>query len=1039
MLEVILMLEAYWPSQEECAHCIRTDAETAAEHVLLAVHEPMTLTMRQKDSAPSGYKSEYDFLDYILSNEYPVPIIGPAGSGKSHIIRWLDAKLSVRAEDMGWHIRRIPKSASLKDVLIILLKGLEGEDFELSRQDIKSVGDKLKTDEVADHLIVFINHALTDLFNKSNKELQALKDGGKISLTPEKIQLLQRHAGGGLQALLSDPNFKPRLVDKDKCIYHLASRFMGEFDTWADGDFEDKITLDDLDFNTDFNLDDLSANARDYIRDKGLTTNTEAHQEAVNLINEVLETAMENAFSKFYQFRQGSFIDLFNDIRRHLKDQNKTLVVLVEDLASISAIKDVLLDSLLKDSTYAGVQELCSIRSVFAVTDGSVGYRAYQERSGTISSRQGGVEWYIESDSVDENNTFKRIEDFCGRYLNAARIGSMELESSYVSSANNQDWPAVWHADDKEKRDLVEQFGLSSKGYPLFPFNKAAIRSIISTTDCVDASGLKFKPRTIIIKLLNEYLKRRERYLSGDFLDFKADSQLQISTELEIALQGSLRTQNLWADYPQTMSLVTYWGYEASSIGELASVMPPAIAEVFNCNDLYGVLTDTSPVTPVTPTPVPTPVQPKGKPQTHPSSNNLADKANMVDKWFKEELIPQAEANIIRQTLRDALNSHWASYAGWAGVAENSLPTIWKKKQKGDAPPIYVHFNTNNPNEDKRLGYFGCDKKGYGNYAARYKSFFIALLRFNEIGSWDYKGGYEDYCRYQTFISDWVNSTSSDNVKKIRTGTKDAIVKQLEIALLFYPDIASMSFSKKLEICCKTQDTLDDDRVVTGDENWDVFAEGEVIKWGEQQDQWLNSFIPDAYFALDADLIKPYIRGAIDSETPVPRKTQQKIQQTIKTLKNTYGNVELIRGTHDQRVFDNLIRDIMSIVESLNTSGQYKVSSDSGMTSRQFLNLAKGISDTESWPAVKSFLEMTGDFEAKKALKNLHKFNKNSVNNLDKLLKAWREIYNQTYTRLKIENARQGSDERSAKREEVQTIINQCNGVLTGIKESLHD
>ena len=48
----------------------------------------------------------------------------------------------------------------------------------------------------------------------------------------------------------------------------------------------------------------------------------------------------------------------------------------------------------------------------------------------------------------------------------------MELESSYVSSANNQDWPAVWHADDKEKRDLVEQFGLSSKVTRLFPLTK---------------------------------------------------------------------------------------------------------------------------------------------------------------------------------------------------------------------------------------------------------------------------------------------------------------------------------------------------------------------------------------------------------------------------------------------------------------------------------------------------------------------------------------------------------------------------------------
>jgi hypothetical protein len=55
------------------------------------------------------------------------------------------------------------------------------------------------------------------------------------------------------------------------------------------------------------------------------------------------------------------------------------------------------------------------------------------------------------------------------------------------------------------------------------------------------------------------------------------------------------------------------------------------------------------------------------------------------------------------------------------------------------------------------------------------------------------------------------------------------------------------------------------------------------------------------------------------------------------------------------------------------------------------------------------------------------------------LLEVWREIYNQTYTRLKNENVRQGSENRSDKRKDVQAIINQCNGVLTGFKESLHD
>ena len=115
------MLESYWPLKEQIANCIRTEAEELAEHVLLAVHEPMVLKRRLSNSLDGDRKTENDLLEHFLKTERPIPIIGESGIGKSHLIRWLDAKLRVHPESVDWHIRRIPKNASLRMVLEILL------------------------------------------------------------------------------------------------------------------------------------------------------------------------------------------------------------------------------------------------------------------------------------------------------------------------------------------------------------------------------------------------------------------------------------------------------------------------------------------------------------------------------------------------------------------------------------------------------------------------------------------------------------------------------------------------------------------------------------------------------------------------------------------------------------------------------------------------------------------------------------------------------------------------------------------------------
>ena len=89
------MLEHYWPTTDEIGKCIRKDADGTAEHVLLAVHEPMPLREMYAGENLGGVRNEHDLLNRLIDTEFPIPILGAAGSGKSHIIRWLGAKLKV--------------------------------------------------------------------------------------------------------------------------------------------------------------------------------------------------------------------------------------------------------------------------------------------------------------------------------------------------------------------------------------------------------------------------------------------------------------------------------------------------------------------------------------------------------------------------------------------------------------------------------------------------------------------------------------------------------------------------------------------------------------------------------------------------------------------------------------------------------------------------------------------------------------------------------------------------------------------------------
>jgi hypothetical protein len=135
-----MSLESYWPTKDNILDCIKTEAEELSDHTLLAVHDPMHLTKFPHNDTPSK-ASEDEILNHLMEVERPIPIVGEAGVGKSHLIRWLHAKLktqNVVIKDK-WQIVRLPKNSSLRQTLHLLLKLLDGYIFEQAR---------LKVDEV---------------------------------------------------------------------------------------------------------------------------------------------------------------------------------------------------------------------------------------------------------------------------------------------------------------------------------------------------------------------------------------------------------------------------------------------------------------------------------------------------------------------------------------------------------------------------------------------------------------------------------------------------------------------------------------------------------------------------------------------------------------------------------------------------------------------------------------------------------------------------------------------------------------------------
>ena len=114
----------YWPSKEEVSAVCGFQAEFMEEHILLSIHRKLKFDYINRIDPSRSEEKDEDFLinDFIKENSdnFQLTIVeGFSGVGKSHYIKWLQAKINSNDK---FHIVWFRRNINLKEIFNLILE-----------------------------------------------------------------------------------------------------------------------------------------------------------------------------------------------------------------------------------------------------------------------------------------------------------------------------------------------------------------------------------------------------------------------------------------------------------------------------------------------------------------------------------------------------------------------------------------------------------------------------------------------------------------------------------------------------------------------------------------------------------------------------------------------------------------------------------------------------------------------------------------------------------------------------------------------------
>lgn len=637
-----MSLLQYWPTSEEINACIKHEAEGAHDAVLLAVHRPSPLTYKLVSSGEKFDASEEELFEYFVTSDVPsgthvVPITGGSGVGKSHMVRILNARLQSLNQEGKYVVIRIPKSASLRRVVELILDKLPGDEYARVRAEFAKA---LTEDLDIETAVIRFQREMDIALGQLAKELET-----KVRANPRDSVLKERwgHAAA-LSKFMGDPvlvdhfrkNVFPRFVKRA-----IAGQHQVENDESVKDFVPDDLLIPD---SIDISKSAFQTNA--YYTRNLLCRDGEGLRVASRLLNEnmIVDQAIRQLFSLHQSLGGMTLQEVILEIRRQLFVQRRELVVFVEDFKALTGIQDTLLKVLIQEGVRDGVQELATMRSVIAVTDG------YLDTEDTIATRAK-REWKVESELSSPEEVLNRTQALVAAYLNAARWGFKKLVRHFETSGRSSGqggWIGVYaDADNSENSEVLSAFGYV-QGIPLFPYTASAIEQLARAA-LTRNNSLVFTPRFIIDNVLRSLLLQgRLAFENRQFPPAGINAPLPTAEVAQWLASLPVSTE-LRERYRRVVSI---WGNAPSTAVEIGYI-PKEVFDAFNL-ERPAIEFQKAPREEEKVDLIRTQTQPQQFVQPGPEDDSLKE---TLENWVKGERMPQTVANQIRKSVADALNN----------------------------------------------------------------------------------------------------------------------------------------------------------------------------------------------------------------------------------------------------------------------------------------------------------------------------------------------------------------------------------------------
>lgn len=744
----------------EAERIILTEADAPSDAVFLATHSSLPIFQRDHvtDAKRMRRTDEHGLLAAVLAQpaDQPIlPILGRSGTGKSHLVRWLSAKLPASPSR---RVIFVPKHRmSLRGILDLILERATSDRAHELRQKVAKAVEGIANDHEA------------KLRLRSELAVLVETRGTRTDVPADEQDLREWLASSeGLPALLSDPVFRDRLFDKQSPISRLVREKLTGKGT------EDKeeafgFAAHDLAMS----VDDLSrASAAASTVAAELTSGPELRELAATMLNEQLNPAVSQVFG----IGGEDLKELLVEARVELNRQGLELLLLIEDFSIFQGIQGGLLDAITLLPTQNN--DVCPMRVVMAVTTGYF----VNQMPDTVKTRV-----YKVFDLDDPNPQVSFDPAAVGaRYMNAIRVGTQRLEDVH---AGGDETPNA--CDQCPVNDACHQAFGSVEGYGLFPFNHSALRKTVRSKLVDDRLSVRDYLTRVLRPVLSNYHDEIEQ---GTFPNAEFDAAFHagaMGTLDSVEDQHQLATPGDAEMSQRRVSLVRYWGPGGSRPHNLQ----PTIHEAFGIPPLHGLPDDADadvdnsghvidgPPPPAA-SPVPTPPAP-------PRPTEEPPLVRAVDTWHRKGQLSQRDRNSLRQIIHTTVTARLALEDGCGG------PAMWANASK----PWETAFDAQNSIkfDDQSMPHalITIDKDDTNSVRA-----LRALAWVNTTGDWNsVPYGYELQLLVEEQIAAWTTAVSEallphrdqrdDPELVVATHTLLAMSKALGVADAFKDDALS--------------------------------------------------------------------------------------------------------------------------------------------------------------------------------------------------------------------------------------------------------